>query len=439
MRAGRIRRASGNRPASRYDVLIIGGYGHVGFPLGLVLADTGLQVGLYDVDTRREQTIRAGRMPFLEYDAQPILQRVLGRTLHVVENLAAVSVSTTVIITIGTPQDEYLNPTLLPMLQLAQGLVQHVHAGHQLILRSTVYPGTSERLQSYFREQGCDVHLAFCPERIAQGYAIRELRKLPQIISGFSPQAVDHAAKLFTRLGVAIVELSVNEAEMAKLFTNAWRYIQFATANQFYIMATDHRADFSRIHHAMTFGYERAGQFPTPGFAAGPCLLKDTMQLSAFHQNGFLLGHAAMLINEGLPSVVVNALKRDLKSDLRGVRVGILGMAFKADVDDTRDSLSYKLAKILRFYGAEVVCSDEHVQDPGFVPLATILQTCPVIVVGVPHAAYRSCVVPAATYVMDLWGVIAGRSRAAAERPSAVPGRRARARRAAAQPVAGRA
>jgi UDP-N-acetyl-D-mannosaminuronic acid dehydrogenase len=389
-----------------YDALVIGGYGHVGLPLGLALADAGLQVALYDMDQARGEAIRRGRMPFLEYDAEPILQRVLGRSLHLADALEAVSRATAVIITIGTPQDEYLNPRLLPMLTLAESLCPFLRNGHQIILRSTVYPGTSQRLHDFFRERGLAVHVAFCPERIAQGYAVRELRRLPQLISGFTPQAVAHATTLFGRLGAPIVELSVKEAELAKLFTNAWRYLQFAIANQFYLIATDQEADFARIHHAMTFGYDRAGQFPTAGFAAGPCLLKDTMQLSALQQNGFLLGHAAMLINEGLPNAIVNALKRDLRSDLRGMRVGILGMAFKADVDDIRDSLSYKLAKILRFHGARVVCSDEYVRHESFVPAATLVETCPVVIVGVPHRAYRTLPVPPQTHLVDLWGVI---------------------------------
>lgn len=413
--------ATRTQAAPRYDVLIIGGYGHVGLPLGLVLSDAGLQVALYDADQSRRAAIQAGRMPFLEYDAEPVLRRVFGKSLHVVESLEAVSRSTTIIITIGTPQDEYLNPRLLPMLQLAESLCGHLANGHQVILRSTVYPGTSQRLHEFFQERGLSVHVAFCPERIAQGYAIRELRRLPQIVSGFTPVAVAHATKLFGRLGVPILELSVNEAELAKLFTNAWRYIQFAIANQFYLMTTEQGADFSRIHHAMTFGYDRAGQFPTPGFAAGPCLLKDTMQLSAMHQNGFLLGHAAMLINEGLPNVIVENLKRDLKSGLRGRRIGILGMAFKANVDDTRDALSFKLAKILRFHGARVVCSDEYAQDARFVPAGTILRTCSVVIIGVPHQAYRTLKIPATVRVVDLWGIVPASGSAGPQKPRRKP------------------
>jgi len=392
---------------SRFDAVIVGGFGHVGLPLGLVFADVGLQVGLYDIDREKRRTIEAGRMPFIERDAEPLLRRVLGETLHVVDDLAAIGRSEYVVITIGTPVDEYLNPKVRPVLALADELVPHLTAGHRIVLRSTVYPGTSKSLSDLLRRRGRDVHVAYCPERIVQGYAVRELRKLPQIISGFTPEAVASSRALFERLGVETLEVSVAEAELAKLFSNAWRYLQFAAANQFYMIATDHGVDYARVYEAMTANYGRAQDLPRPGFAAGPCLLKDTLQLAAAYRNNFLLGHAAMMVNEGLPDFVVRRLVEHDGIDLNGARVGILGMAFKADIDDIRDSLSYKLAKILRFHGATVVCSDEYVDDPAFVKKEDLLASCPIVVVGVPHAAYRGLVVPAATHLVDLWGVTA--------------------------------
>jgi len=172
------------------------------------------------------------------------------------------------------------------------------------------------------------------------------------------------------------------------------------------MIAATHGADYDRIYHAMTSQYERAQDFPRPGFTAGPCLLKDTLQLAAFHGNTFQLGHAAMMVNEGLPNFLVQRLRQDLPQDLGDLRVGILGMAFKADIDDIRDSLSYKLAKILRFHGALVVCSDEFVTDPTFVSKEELVASCPVVIVGVPHSAYRKLAVPATTRLIDLWGVV---------------------------------
>ncbi len=387
------------------DVVIIGGLGHVGLPLGIVLANTGLQVGLYDIDESRRAIVERGEMPFIEYDAGPILRQVIRKQLHVVSNLDVVRNAASVIVTIGTPLDEYLNPKMTGMMRLAEQLVRHLRADQHVILRSTVYPGTTRKLFDYFSGLGLDVQLSFCPERIAQGYAIRELRKLPQIISGFTAEAVAQAEALFSRLEVPTVTLSVQEAELAKLFSNAWRYIQFATANQFYMIACESGADFYKIHHAMTAGYERAGDFPRPGFAAGPCLLKDTMQLAAFHRGSFQLGHASMLINEGLPDFLVSSLAKQY--DLLNFPVGILGMAFKADIDDIRDSLSYKLRKALAFHGARVLCSDEYAKDPTFVSKEALIDRSRVIIVGAPHSQYRELIFPSTKHVIDIWGLYA--------------------------------
>src|SRR2546428_3938076 len=196
----------------------------------------------------------------------------------------------------------------------------------------------------------------------------------------------------------------VKEAEFAKLIANAYRYIQFAAPNQFYMMVTDAGLDYDRLLEGLKADYPRLSDLPGPGFSAGPCLMKDTMQLAAFDNMSFLLGNAAMMVNEGLPSFLVERMTR--QRELKGANVGILGMAFKADVDDTREALSYKLAKILTFKGATVRCSDEYVRDPAFVPAEELVRTADVVVVGVPHARYRTLAIPRNVDVIDLWGVL---------------------------------
>ena len=234
-----------------------------------------------------------------------------------------------------------------------------------------------------------DWHVAYCPERIAQGYAIRELDELPQIVSGCSDEAVERATELFALIAPQIIRLEVEEAELAKLFTNAWRYIQFAAANQFYMIAQSIGVDFNRVRQAMVDGYGRAASLPSAGFAAGPCLLKDTMQLAAFNANGFSLGHAAMGINEGLPSFLVESLKQRHKLD--ETQVGILGMAFKADIDDIRDSLSYKLGKVLRFHGADVFCTPTSSRKIRRSSPRNSSWRSDVVIVGVPHTPTARC------------------------------------------------
>ena len=388
-----------------YDICIVGGAGHVGLPLALVFARAGLRVLVFDLNRAVMDTIKSGTMPFIEYGAEPLLEAALrDRRLEFSSETADISRASTVVVAIGTPVDEYLNPKLRALLDLFQNLRPHLDPDQTIVIRSTVFPRTCHHVRRQLAEQGGEWHVAYCPERIAQGYAIRELDELPQIVSGCSPEAVSRATDLFGKISPKLIHLDVEEAELAKLFTNAWRYIQFAAANQFYMIAQTIGVDFDRVRKAMVEGYGRAASMPSAGFAAGPCLLKDTMQLAAFNAGGFSLGQAAMTVNEGLPSFLVESLKRHHRLD--ETTVGILGMAFKADIDDIRDSLSYKLGKVLRFNGARVLYSDEFARDPTFVSKEALVEQSDVVIVGVPHSAYRTLTVPARVEVVDLWGVI---------------------------------
>jgi UDP-N-acetyl-D-mannosaminuronic acid dehydrogenase len=247
---------------------------------------------------------------------------------------------------------------------------------------------------------GRSIDLAFCPERIAEGNAMEELVKLPQIVSGFEPAAVRRARDLFLTIAPTVIELAPLEAELAKLFTNSWRYLNFAISNQFYMLAETYGLDFYRIHDAVTREYPRMRSFARAGFAAGPCLLKDTLQLSAFSGNNFFLGHAAMLVNEGLPNFIVTQLR---PMDLADKKVAILGMAFKGESDDIRDSLSYKLKKLLEVEAKEVLCTDPFVPDAGLVPLDEAVRQADIIVLGAPHSAYHDLAIPKCKVVVDIW------------------------------------
>jgi UDP-N-acetyl-D-mannosaminuronic acid dehydrogenase len=397
--------SAGTRASSGYDVAIVGGAGHIGLPLAIVLADSGLRVLAYDVDTQALATIRSGVMPFIEHDAEPLLRKALDSgTLTLSSTPGDLKTAEVVIVSIGTPIDEYLSPRLRALLDLFVQLRDHLSPEQLIVIRSTVFPGTCRYISQTLQEDGRKWMLAYCPERIVQGYAVRELRELPQIVSGCSTEAADRATALFAKVSPQIVRVAVEEAELVKLFSNAWRYFQFAAANQFYMLCESAGVDFRRVRDAMVAGYGRAATLPGPGFAAGPCLLKDTMQLAAFGNGRFVLGQAAMSVNEGLPNYLVEDLRRRRK--LSETRVGILGMAFKADIDDIRDSLSYKLGKLLRFHGADVSYSDEFVKDPTFISKEALVTAVDVVIVGVPHSAYRTLKVRSAVEVIDLWGVI---------------------------------
>lgn len=387
----------------RYDVVVVGGLGHVGLPLGLVLAQKGLKVCLNDRDSDKADLVKQGKMPFIEYGAEEILQETLrSGNLQISLSPEDISKADYVIIAIGTPVDEYLNPKTRAFLEFFSKIKTYLRHNQTIIIRSTVYPRTGQQILKMLG--GDEWKVAYCPERIVQGYSVKELSELPQVVAGLSEEAAESAARLFGMISPKIIKASMGEAELVKLFSNAWRYIQFAVTNQFYMISEKFGVDYNKVRHAMTEGYGRAATLPTAGFAAGPCLLKDTMQLSAFSTNNFLLGHAAMMINEGLPNFIIEQLRQ--RYDLTKISVGILGMAFKADIDDIRDSLSYKLGKILRFHGANVLYSDEFAKDPTFVSKEELAAGSDVVIVGVPHSAYKEMEFNDSVEVVDLWNVI---------------------------------
>lgn len=386
-----------------HDICIVGGCGHVGLPLALTFAQRGLKVAVHDINDRAVERVRSGRMPFREAGAEPILREVIGRNLHVANDPELIGRARNVIVVVGTPVDEHLNPRFHEMRAFIAALLPRLRDGQCLILRSTVFPGTTEKIRALVDASGKALHVAFCPERIAQGRGIEELTGLPQIVSGCDEMAVAMAAELFGKIAPSVIRMEPLEAELAKVFTNAWRYIQFATANQFFMMATDFGADFYRIHEAMTRDYPRMAGLPRAGFAAGPCLFKDTMQLAAANNNNFSLGHSAMLINEGLPNYLVRQLKQ--KHHLARMTVGVLGMAFKADCDDPRESLSYKLRKLLVYEAAEVLCTDVYIDDPSFLPLDEVIRRADLLVLAAPHREYRDLDVPGSKPIADIWNV----------------------------------
>ena len=383
------------------NVVVVGGCGHVGLPFGMVLADHGMQVVLLDIDRARVASINEGHMPFREAGAETLLPRLIGKSLKATTDKECLRSAEVVISVIGTPVDEHLNPTVSALYSSLDDLIEYVPDGSLLVLRSTLYPGVTRLIKDRIDERKRKIHIAFCPERIAEGKAIEELTSLPQIISAFEPVALAKAREVFSRIAPALIELDPLEAELAKLFTNSWRYLNFAASNQFYMLAESYGLDFYRIYNAVTQEYPRMRSFARAGFAAGPCLLKDTLQLSAFSSNNFFLGHAAMLVNEGLPNFIVTQLRTE---GLSKSTVAILGMAFKGDSDDKRSSLSYKLKKLLQVEARNVLCTDPFISDPRFVPIEQAIEKADVIILGAPHSAYRGLQFPAGKKVVDIWG-----------------------------------
>jgi UDP-N-acetyl-D-mannosaminuronic acid dehydrogenase len=389
------------------SITIVGGCGHVGLPLGIAFAHAGARVSLLDIDEARVREVMAGRMPFYERGGESALRTALATgKLRATLDPAAVSTAEVVVVTIGTPVDEFLDPAIRSFDRAMDAVLQQMRSGQLLVLRSTLFPGVTDRLARQIGEQKLGIDVAHCPERIAQGYALEEIGTLPQIVGGATPAATRRAAALFRVLGVKVVELTPVEAELSKLFANAYRYINFAISNQLYLVARKFKADFGRIHRAVTLDYPRMAGFAKAGFAGGPCLLKDTMQLAAFNHNTFAIGQAAMMVNEGLPSALVEAVK--LEHPLVHATAAVLGMAFKGNCDDPRTSLSYKLRKVLTLECRRVLCTDPYIQDPSFVALDTALTEADIVFLGACHQEYRDLVIEKP--VVDVFDFLGGRT-----------------------------
>jgi UDP-N-acetyl-D-mannosaminuronic acid dehydrogenase len=386
------------------DVVVIGGCGHVGLPLAIAFASRGARVGIFDISEAAVAQVSEGTMPFAEPGAAPELKRAIAEgTLTASADPAIVTSGEHVIVVVGTPVGEHLEPDQSAVPNALARCAGYFTAGQILILRSTVYPGVTARVEKMVAGLGIDMDVAFCPERIAEGKAMTELFELPQIVSSRSVRGLDRASKLFSRLTTTLVPMTPEEAELAKLYTNVWRYIKFATANQLYMIANDRGLDFERIRQGITVDYPRAADMPGAGFAAGPCLFKDTMQLAAFNNNNFALGHSAMAINEGLPLYLVARLEQ--RFDLSSMTVGILGMAFKGGSDDIRSSLSYKLKRLLAFKCEQVLCTDPYVTaDPDLKPMAEVTAKADLLIIATPHPEYAG--LQTTKPVADIWNVL---------------------------------
>lgn len=386
-------------PDKATRIAIIGGCGHVGLPLGVKLALAGWNTTLVDVNEKAVQAVNAGRFPFIEENGSQELRQALELGLQATTDKSLCAKCNIFVFVTGTPVDEHLNPKISDVLKIFGEYQQYFSPGTLVVMRSTLFPGTMSHLERLLVDN--QVKLAFCPERVSQGYALQEIDSLPQIVSAFREESFDAAYAIFSTLAPCIIRLSPLEAEITKLMANAWRYLEFSIANQFYMIAESNGVDFQRIFQAIRYRYPRAQGYKSPGFAAGPCLFKDTMQLASYFDHQFYMGHAAMLVNERLATFVVDKASTLLGGDLWGKKVALLGMTFKANNDDTRESLSFKVKKTLEFRGAKVLCHDPYL--PQLTSLEDCMAQAELFILGTPHREYEKLVL--GQPVVDVWGM----------------------------------
>ena len=292
------------------QITIIGGAGHVGFALALICASKNIKVHIHDVNLKSINLIKKSKLPHKESNAKKLLIKTIKNKMFTFSNeIKDIQLNKINIICLGTPIDEFLNPQHKIIIKLLNDLNDHWKNNQHLIIRSTVYPGTTEYIDNFFKKNKKKINVTFYPERFVQGLAIDEFNKYPQIIGPVNKKSEKESLKFIRQISKEIIILSPKEAELTKLFLNSYRYVQFSIANQFYKIADSENLNYNKINHAMTYKYKR-GNIPSPGFTSGPCLFKDTMQLYSFAKNEFTLGINAMTTNEGIVSYVVDKIKK---------------------------------------------------------------------------------------------------------------------------------
>jgi UDP-N-acetyl-D-mannosaminuronic acid dehydrogenase len=384
-------------------ICIFGGVGHVGAPLGLALSSKGYNVVLIDKNIKYIKKINQGIMPFVEEGCAKLLRKMIKKKkIYATNKLDIIKKCKYIIVCLGTPVDSKFNPNLKNFISFFYNLRKHLNKNHIVIIRSSIYPGICNKVFNVIKNH-CK-NLSYCPERIAQGKSLVELPQISQIVSGRSVKARLESGKIFRKVCKKIIYTKIIEAELIKLFSNAYRYINFSISNQFYMMCQNQGLDFYKIRNIMKDNYKRNTNIPMAGFAAGPCLLKDTMQLSSFYKHKFSLFDSVMSINEGLPRFVFKKLKE--KYNLKKKTVGILGLSFKAENDDIRDSLSIKLLKYLKSKKIRTLQSDEYYKDKNNLDKNTLVKKSDIIIIATPHKAYKKLRISKNKILVDIWGHI---------------------------------
>jgi UDP-N-acetyl-D-mannosaminuronic acid dehydrogenase len=367
------------------------GLGRVGLPLALTFADRGVRVLGVDNNLAQLDSIRSGRMPFNEPGAQELLERVLssGR-LELSERAADAARTDDIVITIGTPSFSHLESDLRQVRAAVDDLLPLLRHGHALILRSTIAPGTTDFVAAYLEKRrglraGEDVFVAHAPERIAAGKFIEEISTLPCIVGGVGEASTERAASTFSVFGAPIVKTTPVQAELAKIWTNILRYTNFALPNLLMMDCERYGANVFEVIGLINHDYPRGG-IAMPGLTAGSCLRKDFV-FSEERSNapGMLL--AVSRVNEAVPLFLVEGIKRRL-GELDSRKVAVLGLTFKRDTDDERDSLSPKLIRLLERELADVAVCDPHASTPTQ-PLADAVKGAEVVIVATNHSEFE--------------------------------------------------
>lgn len=394
------------------------GIGRVGLPLALFLSDLGYMVHGIGRDEEKIKNLQSGKMPFMEKGATQLLRKNIKKSLEFTTDYSVVSKCSYIILTLGTPVDENMNPILDQINQALTSIMEYLHPNQTLILRSTVSPRTTQFVKSLIEERadvivGKNFYIAFCPERIAEGNSLEEMKEIPQIIGGVDKKSAKKAEEIFKKMGVQTLLTDDTSAELAKLFTNMYRYINFAIANEFMLLAQNYHRDIYEIDNLVNYKYKRGG-LSVPGLTGGPCLFKDGFFLISDIPYIDLIA-TSWKINESIPLLLVKLIRERMKLD--GKKAVILGLSFKSGIDDIRESLSFKVRKALLRERVKLTLHDPYVKSYANQEISSdlyeSLKDADLIFIATNHKEYKKLniqkikkVVRKDCMVCDIWNVL---------------------------------
>lgn len=383
-----------------FNIGVIGGCGHVGLPLSLILAKH-YKTTIID-PSENKSLIKKKISPFKDDGIDDYLNdKSVLKNLDYLDTIDKSKVKyNAIIITLGTPVDEWANPDPKDLLKISLECKKFLKKKGLLILRSTITPELSDKISGLLKT----IDVFYCPERIVQGKSFTEMFHIPQIISyDLKSIKMINTVKDIFYFSPSFIETSFIEAELIKLFNNFYRYSSFAISNQMYLISKEYNVSFSKLLKNMKHKYPRASNLPGAGLAAGPCLYKDTAQLSSSFSGNFSVGNAAIDINE---KQLVNYICNTTLKKSFSKRVIILGAAFKSDCDDYRSSLSFKISKMLELASNKtIILYDPLVKHPKVLNKISINIKKDYFILATPHKIFDKIIlkIPEES-LLNVWG-----------------------------------
>jgi UDP-N-acetyl-D-mannosaminuronic acid dehydrogenase len=377
------------------NISIIGGAGHIGLPLAVTFAQKKFIVNIIDKNKKALNLIKKNIIPFRENNLEGKLKKSLKKNIFLTSDFKYLKNSKYIIVCIGTPVDKNQKPIVKDFFNIMQFIKNNTNEKQLIIIRSSVYPGFVNFLSKKFKMK----NLFYCPERITQGNSIDELPKIPQIISGIDKKNIDLINKLFKKICKFIINCEIIEAELAKIFSNVFRYINFSIPNEFFLISNKYKANFNNVLKVMKFKYPRCKSLAYQGFIGGPCLEKDLLQLKYFNRESKLL-NGSLSTNKKLLDYIMSEIKKI--KNYKSKTIGILGLGFKPENEDLRGSVPIKIYKKLKKMKLKLIATDPYAKIPNLVNVKIFKKRADIVIKGTRHKEYENIKFLNKTIVIDI-------------------------------------